>query len=135
MADFIAENASLTFEERAGLLATPDPSTRLQKLSGLLARRLDVLKLQSQIENRVQTELDKNGREAYLREQLKQINTELGELDPDARENGPLRERIRNKKLPEPVKAKLDEEMARLARTPSLSPEQTITRGYIEWML
>lgn len=135
LADFIAQNAGLSFDERAGLVALPDPSARLQKLSALLAKRLDVLKLQSQIENRVQVELDKNGREAYLREQLKQINTELGELDPDARENGPLRERMRAKKMPDAVKAKLDEEMARLARTPSMSPEQTITRGYIEWIL
>jgi ATP-dependent Lon protease len=81
LADMIATSLSLNFEARQGLLTLLDPRGRLQALNKILAQELDVLELQDEIHSRVRNEVDKTQREYYLREQMRQIQNELGEGD------------------------------------------------------
>ena len=99
-----------------------------------LARELDVLELQNKIHSQVQTEVDKNQREYFLREQLKAIQKELGEADAQGREIVKLREKLDAAGLPEEVRTKADEELERLAVMPTMSPEVGMVRSYLEWL-
>ena len=81
LADMVATAISLHLPERHALLVLTDPQERLRKVNWLLAQELDVLKLEDEIQNRVQSEVDRSQREYYLREQLKAIQSELGEGD------------------------------------------------------
>jgi ATP-dependent Lon protease len=94
LADMIATAISLPFKERQTLLMLPDPAERLKRVNWLLAQELDVLQLEDEIQNRVQNEVDRSQREFYLREQMKAIQTELGEGDIWMREVSELRERV-----------------------------------------
>ena len=135
LADLIASALSLTVAERQAVLETFDPVTRLQRLSILLGRELDVLELEDQIHNKVQTEVDRSQREMYLREQMKAIQTELGEADIWAQELGELRERIAHLGLPEEIQARALKEVSRLSQMPPMSPEVGIIRTYLDWLL
>ena len=94
LADMIATAISLPFKERQTLLMLPEPQARLKRVNWLLAQELDVLQLEDEIQTRVQSEVDRSQREFYLREQMKAIQTELGEGDIWARELIELREKI-----------------------------------------
>src|SRR5205085_4072964 len=94
LADLIASTITLDQERRQQLLETIDPVERLQLLSIMLAKELDVLNLENRIHDRVQNEVDKSQREYYLREQMKAIAQELGEDDPATREINELRGKI-----------------------------------------
>jgi ATP-dependent Lon protease len=135
LADMIATALSLDLEERQQLLLTKDPRQRLQRLSRLLAQELDVLELEDEIHNRVQSEVDRSQREFYLREQMKQIQNELGETDVFTRDINELRQRIEKAKLPEAARAAALKEVERLAQMPPMTPEVGIIRTYIDWIL
>src|SRR6185503_6775585 len=94
LADLVASTINLDVAERQSILETFDPTTRLQRMSVLLGRELDVLELEDHIHSQVQNEVDRNQREMYLREQMKAIQTELGETDVWNAELGDLREKI-----------------------------------------
>jgi len=134
LADFIAASLDLDDNEAQAVLGALDPSERLARVNSILARELDVLELQSQIHTQVQDEVDRSQREYFLREQLKAIQKELGELDPQARDVVALRERIATAGLPAPVLEKAEDELRRLEQLPSMAPESGIIRGYIEWL-
>ena len=135
LADMIATALSLDLEERQQLLLTKDPRQRLQRLSRLLAQELDVLELEDEIHSRVQSEVDRSQREFYLREQMKQIQNELGETDVFTRDINELRQRIEKAKLPEAARAAALKEVERLAQMPPMTPEVGIIRTYIDWIL
>lgn len=135
LADMIATALSLDLEERQQLLLTKDPRQRLQRLSRFLAQELDVLELEDEIHNRVQSEVDRSQREFYLREQMKQIQNELGETDVFTRDINELRQRIEKAKLPEAARAAALKEVERLAQMPPMTPEVGIIRTYIDWIL
>ena len=105
LADMIATAISLPFKERQTLLMLPDPQERLKRVNWLLAQELDVLQLEDEIQTRVQSEVDRSQREFYLREQMKAIQTELGEGDIWARELIELREKIEKIEMPTEAKA------------------------------
>jgi len=134
LADLLAHVLDLELPQRQELLETLDANTRLQRLSILLGRELDVLELESRIQTQVQQEVDKTQREYYLREQMRAIQTELGEEDETKREIGDLRERLEAAGLPQQVRAKAEKEMKRLAAMPPMSPEATVSRTYVEWL-
>jgi ATP-dependent Lon protease len=134
LADFIAASLDLDDTEAQAVLGALDPAERLARVNSILARELDVLELQSQIHTQVQDEVDRSQREYFLREQLKAIQKELGELDPQARDVAALRERIATAGLPAPVLEKAEDELRRLEQLPSMAPESGIIRGYIEWL-
>ncbi len=135
LSDFIAGMLPLDVAARQSLLEALDPVERLQKLSALLARELDVLELEDRIHERTQNEVDKSQREYYLREQLHSIQEELGEIDAGASELKSLRERIKAKTLPDVARMRVEREITRLEQMPSMSPEVGIVREYIDWVL
>jgi len=135
LADFIAQTIPVDIATRQAILEAADPVARLQKLSTILAKELDVLELEDRIHERAQSEVDKSQREYYLREQLRSIQTELGELDAGASEISALRERLKQKTLPDAARAKAERELVKLEQMPSMSPEVSMVRDYIEWVL
>jgi ATP-dependent Lon protease len=135
LADVIASHLSLDLDERQEILETLDPVVRLQKLSVLLAKELDVLELEDQIQSQVQEEVDKSQREFVLREQMKIIQNELGELDPMIAEKNELRDKIAATKMPATVREKAEKELSRLDAMPPMSPETGIIRTYLDWLI
>ncbi len=101
LADMIATAVSINLTERQQLLLMKDPRQRLQRINKLLAQELDVLELEDEIHSRVQDEVDKSQREFYLREQMKQIQTELGEGDIFSRDLVDLKKKIETANLTE----------------------------------
>lgn len=135
LADLVASALTLTIGERQQVLETFDTVERLQLLSVLLGRELDVLELEDQIHAQVQNEVDRSQREMYLREQMKAIQTELGEGDLWLQELDSLRKRLEAKGLPEEVKMLSLKEVQRLQQLPPVSPEVGIIRTYLDWVL
>ena len=135
LADMVATAISLPFQERQALLLLPDPIDRLKRVNWLLAQELDVLQLEDEIQNKVQNEVDRSQREFYLREQMKAIQTELGEGDIWVREISELRERIINTSMPDDARAAANKELDRLTQMPSMAPEVGIIRTYLDWIL
>ena len=135
LADMIATSLSLNFEERQTLLLTTDPRLRLSRMNKTLAEEVDVLELEDEIHSRVQSEVDKSQREFYLREQMKQIQTELGEGDIFTKDAGELKDRIAKAELPEETRKVAMKELERLNQMPPMAPEVGIIRTYLDWIL
>lgn len=135
LVDMIATAISLPFKERQTLLMLPDPAERLKRINWLLAQEVDVLELEDEIQNQVQNEVDRSQREFYLREQMKAIQTELGEGDIWVREVAELRDRIENTEMPEEARLAARKEIDRLAQMPAMAPEVGIIRTYLDWIL
>jgi ATP-dependent Lon protease len=135
LADMIASVIDLDVEQRQQILDTVDPITRLQRLSIVLAQELDVLKLESEIQDQVQQEVDKGQREFFLREQMRVIQGELGEMDTQLAEINELREKLTQISLPEEAKSKAEKELNRLAIMPPAAPEVGIIRTYLDWII
>jgi ATP-dependent Lon protease len=128
LADLIASTITLSQEDRQTVLETVDPIERLQALSLMLAKELDVLDLENRIQDRVQSEVDKSQREFYLREQMKAIAHELQDYDPATREASDLRAKIEAAGMPEEVQKKALEELERLQAMPMGMPEVGVIR-------
>ncbi len=135
LADLIASLLDLDVGVRQELLETLDPTQRLQRLSILLAQELDVLELESSIHDKVQQEVDRSQREFFLREQMRAIQTELGEIDIEMAEIQELEDKIAQTEMPEEVRAKAKKELARLKAMPPAAPEIGIIRTYLDWLL
>jgi ATP-dependent Lon protease len=121
--------------EKQELLEEVNVTRRLRRLSEVLARELEVIQLGSQIQDEVQSEMEKGQREYYLREQLKAIQRELGEEDETQAEVNELRERIAAAELPEHAQKAADRELTRLERLPSAAAEYGVIRTYLEWLV
>jgi len=135
LADVIASHLNLDVDERQEILETLDPIVRLQKLSVLLAKELDVLELEDQIQSQVQDEVDKSQREYVLREQMKIIQNELGEMDPLMAEKNELRDNISEANMPAEVREKAEKELSRLDAMAPMSPETGVIRTYLDWLI
>lgn len=135
LADMIASVIDLDMEQRQQILDTIDPITRLQRLHIMLAQELDVLKLESEIQDQVQQEVDKGQREFFLREQMRVIQSELGEMDTQLAEINELREKLSQIHLPEEARSKAEKELSRLAIMPPAAPEVGIIRTYLDWII
>ena len=135
LADFIASTLPVPFATRQQILEILEPHIRLQTISVLLAKELDVLELEDEIQSQVQQEVDRSHREHFLREQMRIIQGELGELDVFGQELSELQDAVASKNLPEGVRAKTEKELARLNAMPPMSPEIGIIRTYLDWIL
>lgn len=135
LADFIASTLGISVEKRQGILETFDPAVRLQKINIILAKELDMLELEDKIHSQVQQEVEKSQREHFLREQMRVIQGELGEMDVFSQEIDELRAAIETKALPKEARARIEKELARLSAMPPMSPEVGIIRNYVDWML
>ncbi|MCD6290075.1 MAG: endopeptidase La [Anaerolineae bacterium] len=134
LADLIASVLDMGVEEKQGLLEMFDSMERLQRLSILLGRELDVLELENRIHQQVQEEMDRSQREYFLREQMRVIQSELGEADEQTREINELREKLEAAGLPEEAFKKAERELERLATMPPVAPEAAIIRTYLDWL-
>jgi ATP-dependent Lon protease len=135
LSHLVASSLRLKTEERQRLLEEPDVERRLRELSAILSRELEVLELGTKIQSQVQSELEKGQREYFLRQQLKAIQEELGEGDPEQAELQELRERVEQADLPEETRKAVDRELGRLDRLPAASAEYGVIRTYLDWIL
>jgi ATP-dependent Lon protease len=135
LADMIATSLSLTNQTRKELMTMIHPADRLKRVNQILAEELDVLELEDEIQAQVQTEVDRSHREYYLREQMKAIQTELGEDDIWSQEIRELGEKTETLELPESVKTQAIRELHRLKQMPPMTPEVAIIRTYLDWIL
>jgi ATP-dependent Lon protease len=135
LADMIAYSPDMTTEQRQELLETIDVTERLKLVSNFLARQVEILELKGRIQSEVKSEMDKTQREYILREQLKAIQRELGEDDPQQAEINELREKIDAAGMPEEIKARAIKEVDRMSRIPSASPEVGVIRTYVDWLV
>ena len=134
LAHMIAGALRIKTEERQELLEELDVAKRLRRLSELLARELELISIGSKIQSQVESEIDKGQREFFLRQQLKAIQEELGEVDEIEAESQELREQIEAAGLPEHAMKQAERELQRFERLPPQSAEHGVIRGYLEWL-
>jgi ATP-dependent Lon protease len=136
LADFIASSlATLGTAVKQEVLETLDIRARMDSLNRLLIKELEVLELGSKIQSQVQSEVGKNQREYFLREQLKAIQKELGEGDEQAKEIDELRTKLDAAGMSEPVKKEALRELDRLSKMPVAAAEYTVSRTYLDWLI
>jgi ATP-dependent Lon protease len=131
----VSSTLRLKTEERQRLLELVDVEERLREVSKILARELEVSELGSKIQSQVASEMEKTQREYFLRQQLKAIQDELGESDPEQAEVEELRQRIDEANLPEEPRKAADRELQRLEKLPPAAAEYGVIRTYLEWIL
>jgi ATP-dependent Lon protease len=136
LADFIASSlATIGTPVKQEILSELDVRTRMDALNRILIKELEVLELGSRIQSQVQSEVGKNQREYFLREQLKAIQKELGEGDEQAKEIDELRAKLDAAGMPETVRKEAGRELDRLAKMPPAAAEYTVSRTYIDWLV
>jgi ATP-dependent Lon protease len=135
LADFIAAHIGLKQGERQEILETLDVAQRIKKLTEYINRELEILELGTKIQSQIKGEMDKAQREFYLREQLKAIQKELGEVDERSMEANELRKKIEEAGLPPEARNEAERELDRLAKMPPAAAEYTVSRTYLDWLV
>jgi ATP-dependent Lon protease len=136
LADFIASSlTTIGTPVKQEILDTLDIRARMDSLNRILIKELEVLELGSKIQSQVQSEVGKNQREYFLREQLKAIQKELGEGDEQAKEIEELRAKLESAGMPDPVKKEALRELDRLSKMPVAAAEYTVSRTYLDWIV
>ena len=136
LADFIASSLStISTAVKQEVLETLDIRTRMDTLNRILIKELEVLELGSKIQSQVQSEVGKNQREYFLREQMKAIQKELGEGDDQTKEIEEIAEKIEAAGMPEAVKKEAIRELDRLSKMPVAAAEYTVSRTYLDWLV
>src|SRR5579872_475005 len=134
LGDLVAQHLQLRVEERQRALVAA-PKDRLEMLSGILTKEINILELERKIQNRVRKQMEKSQREYFLKEQMKAIQQELGEKDERTAEVDEYRKKIEEANLPEKVKEKALEELGRLEKMPPMVAEAVVVRTYLDWIL
>ena len=129
IADYIAQNIPMRNSDKQSILEELRPVRRLEKLCRLLEREVEILALDQEIQERARERMSDHQRDYYLREQMKAIQTELGEETDEIEE---YREKIAQAKLPDQVREKLNKELGRLAKQSYSSSESTVLRNYLD---
>jgi ATP-dependent Lon protease len=135
LADLVASNLRLKIEESQGILEIFDPVARLKKVNELLSRELELSTVQARIQNQAKEEMSKTQRDYFLREQLKQIQQELGEGDERAEEMKDLKKQIEKAKMPVEAKREADKQLKRLEQMHPESSEASLVRTYLDWLV
>jgi ATP-dependent Lon protease len=135
LADFIANVSDISPPEKQALLETFDVSERIDKLLRELAQQIEVLRISKKIGEQTQEELSGRQREHILREQLRQIQKELGEGEDGQAEVAELREAIDKAEMPEEAEKQARKELKRLERMPEVSAEHGMIRTYLDWLI
>ncbi|MEW5980324.1 MAG: endopeptidase La [Acidobacteriota bacterium] len=135
LADLIASNLNVSVLEKYEILEALTLKDRLEKVTVLVNRKIEILELGNKIQSQVKGEIDKSQREYYLREQLKAIQRELGEKDDKSIETEELKERLERKRLPEEVRKVAEKELDRLSKIPPQAAEYIVSRTYLDWIL
>jgi ATP-dependent Lon protease len=135
LADIAACNLSLKVGVTQEVLELQDPVARLRRVSELVAGEIDVLSMQQKIQAEAKGEMDKTQREYFLREQLKAIQKELGELDERAEEVAEFRRAVKDAKMPEKVLKEAEKQLKRLEKMHPDTAEAATVRTHLEWMV
>lgn len=135
LSDLVTSILTIGFDERLRVLNLLDPEKRLHHVAMLLGQELAMLELKDEIANQIQQEMDREQREVYLREQMRVIQTELGEEDIYQRELSELRAQIANANFPPEVNEKALRELSRLMLMSPLAPEVGMVRTYLDWLI
>ena len=134
LADFLAANLSINIATKQQLLEELDATKRLEQISVILANQLEVLELSYKIQGRVRESIDKNQREYFLQEQLKAMQTELGQKDLRTEELKQINKNIAKAEMPKKVEQEALRELDRLSKIPPTSPEYSVIRTYLDWV-
>ena len=135
LADFVASSLPfLTTVEKQELLEMPDVSARLERVNKHLAKELEVQQLRNKIQTEVQDSVQQSQRDYYLREQMKAIQKELGDVDETQKDIADLKEKIENAGMPDEVKKDALKELGRLSRMNAMAADYSLTRNYVEWL-
>lgn len=134
LSDFLAANLNVDIARKQELLEELDASKRLEQISLALAQQLEVLELSNKIQGQVRDSIDKSQREYFLQEQLKAIQTELGQRDVITDEIKKIHDNIKKAKMPREVEAEALRELDRLSKIPPASPEYSVIRTYLDWI-
>ena len=135
LADLVASNLKLKVEESQAILEVIDPAERLRRVNELLSRELELSAMQAKIQTQAKEEMGKTHREYFLREQLKAIQTELGEIDEKTKEIEDFRSKIEKAKMPKEVEFEAEKQLGRLAQMHPDAAEASIIRTYLDWMV
>ncbi|NOT26652.1 MAG: endopeptidase La [Acidobacteria bacterium] len=136
LADFVASSlTTIATPVKQAVLEALDVRARMDDLNRILIKELEVLELGSKIQSQVQSEVGKNQREYFLREQLKAIQKELGEGDDQSKDVDELQQKIQAAGMPEAVKKEALRELDRLSKMPSAAAESTVARTYLDWLV
>lgn len=134
LSDIVASNMLLKVEQKQEIMDEFHPVLRMEKLLGILINEIEILEVEKNISARVRKQIDKMQREYYLREQIKAIQTELGDKEGITGEVEEYREKVKNAALPEEVEKKVVKELDRLLKMPSGSAEGSVIRTYLDWI-
>jgi ATP-dependent Lon protease len=135
LADIIASNLNINPSEKQEVLEVEKAKDRLNKVHILLAREVQVLELGDKIQSQVKEDIDKTQREYYLREQMKAIKKELGEIDEHGAELKELKDKVENAGMPDEARKAAEKELDRLSKMPPASAEYTVARTYLDWLV
>ncbi len=135
LADMVASNLGLKVDATQAVLEISDSIQRLRQVSAILGKEIEVLSMQQKIQAQAKGEMDKTQREYFLREQLKAIQKELGELDERAEEITEFRKRIKDAKMPDKVLKEAEKQLKRLEKMHPDTAESATVRTYLEWMV
>ena len=135
LSDIVASNLSVSVEEKQELLETLDVKDRMDKVIALLNKEIQVLELSNKIQTEVKGEMDKAQREYFLREQMKAIQKELGEVDERQEEFEELKRSIKRAQMPKEVEKVAMKELRRMSRMSPGAAEYTVSRTYLDWLI
>ncbi|WP_342598528.1 endopeptidase La [Psychrobacillus sp. FSL H8-0483] len=135
LADMVASSLPLKFSGKQEILEIVDVKERLEALIGQLYNEQEILNLEKKIHTRVKNAMERTQKEFYLREQMKAIQTELGDKEGKTGEVAELKKRIEKAGLPETTKMNVLKELGRYEKLPSQAPESGVIRNYIEWIV
>ncbi len=135
LADLVASNLGLKAEQAQEILEIIDPILRLKRVSEILSHEIELLIVQQKIQSEARGEIDKTQREYFLREQLKAIQKELGDIDERAEEIREFRKKIEDSKMPEKVDKEAEKQLKRLEKMHPDSAEAATIRTYLDWLV
>ncbi|MBF0509547.1 MAG: endopeptidase La, partial [Deltaproteobacteria bacterium] len=135
LADLVASNLRLKIEEAQGILELLDPVERLRRVNDFLGKELEVSTMQAKIQSEAKEEMSRSQREYFLREQLRAIKKELGDIDEKAEEVGELRDKIAKSKMPQEAEKEALKQLSRLEQMHPDAAEASTVRTYLDWLV
>ncbi len=135
LADLVASNLRLKIEEAQAIIETIDPFQRLKMVNDLLFREVELSAMQAKIQSEVKDEISKSQKDYFLREQVRAIHKELGELDERTQEIEEYKNKIKRARMPQEAKAEAEKQLRRLEQMHPDSAESSVVRTYLDWMV
>jgi len=135
LADTVSSHLMVKIPDKQLILETAVPAQRLEKLTDILNAEIEILNIERRIQNRVRSQIEKTQKEYYLTEQMKAIQKELRQKDDYAKEIDDLRAKVKAAKMPAEVLEAAEKEIARVEKMMPFSPEATVIRTYLDWLI